>query len=199
MQSKTTDSFSEQLGFIREADKLKSVLRQTYLIDGSRRENDAEHSWHLCLMAMVLEGYSNSRIDLLRVIKMLVIHDLVEIYAGDTFCYDNSPPADKLKRESEAADKLFGMLPADQCSEFRGLWDEFENKETQDAKFAAAIDRMQPILHNLATGGAVWRKHHVSSQEVRSRNSHIKDGSGLLWDQVEAMIKKAVQDDMLDE
>src|SRR6056297_294642 len=152
----------QQVAFILEIDRLKTIYRRTYLTDTSRFENSAEHSWHIAVMAMLLAEHANTlEVDQLRVIKMLLIHDLVEIDAGDTFAYDTAAHADKAAREQAAADRLFGLLPADQAAEFRALWDEFESRQTPEAKFAGALDRLQPLLHNLYTHGRSWREHGV--------------------------------------
>jgi putative hydrolase of HD superfamily len=181
-----------QVGFILEADKLKEVFRQTLCTQSLRRENDAEHSWHLCLAAIVLAGCANARrIDVLRVLKMLVIHDLVEIDAGDTFAYDTARMAGQHEREAVAADRIFGLLPRDQAREFRGLWDEFEERRSAEAKFAAAIDRFQPCLLNCKTRAAAWKRHGVTEDRVIARNSPIAEGSKALWRQTLAMIRKA--------
>ena len=143
----------KDIEFIVELDKMKSILRQTSLIDKSKRENDAEHSWHISVMAMVLSEYANEEIDVCKVIKMLLIHDLVEIYAGDTFCYDVEGNKDKKERELKAADKIFGMLDEDKGMELRKLWDEFEEMNTKEALFAASMDRLQPFFNNYFSGG----------------------------------------------
>ncbi|CAM2908408.1 HD domain-containing protein [Rariglobus hedericola] len=185
---------AQQIRFIIEVDKLKEVFRQTLLTQSRRQENDAEHSWHLCLMVIVLAEHANSpEIDVLRVLKMLLIHDIVEIDAGDTFAYDTARMADQHEREALAADRIFGLLPADQTSEFRGLWDEFEAKETAEAKFATAIDRFQPVLQNCLTEGAAWRQHGVTSDRVIARNQHIADGAADVWTYAAQMIADAVK------
>jgi putative hydrolase of HD superfamily len=153
---------SRQIDFVREADRLKTVYRQTLLMDGSRYENDAEHSWHVCLMAALLHEHAGSTgVDLLRVLKMLLVHDIVEIDAGDTYCYDEEAHRDKAERERAAADRLFALLPEDQAGEVRALWEEFEGMGTPEARFAAALDRLQPLLHNYFTRGEAWRRHGV--------------------------------------
>ncbi|MGB5963339.1 MAG: HD domain-containing protein [Coleofasciculaceae cyanobacterium] len=182
---------AQQIQFIIEIDKLKNILRQTLLTDESRRENSAEHSWHLAMMAIVLAEYAPSTdIDLLRVIKMLLIHDLVEIDAGDTFCYDLQANQNKAAREVEAATRLFGMLP--QGVELRELWQEFEEKQTLEAQFAAALDRLQPLLHNQQTRGGTWRIHGISRDQVLQRMYPVKDGAPALWQLVEKAIEDAV-------
>jgi putative hydrolase of HD superfamily len=185
---------AQQIRFIVEVDKLKEIFRQTLLTQSRRQENDAEHTWHLCLMVMVLAEHANSPVlDTSRVIKMLLIHDLVEIDAGDTFAYDTARMADQHERESRAADRIFGLLPADQATEFRGLWDEFEARQTAEAKFAAAVDRFQPMLQNCATEGAAWRQHGVTSDRVIARNAHIAEGAAAIWDHAAQMIIDAVK------
>src|ERR1039458_6331031 len=157
--------------FILEAGKLKEIFRQTVCTQSRRAENDAEHSWHLCLAVIVLAEHANSAgLDVLRVLKMLIIHDLVEIDAGDTFAYDTARRVDQHAREALAADRIFAMLPSDQCAEFRALWDEFEEVKTPEAKFAAAIDRFQPCLLNCSTEGAAWRRHGIAMDRVVARN-----------------------------
>lgn len=167
------ERFLRQLDFIKEADRLKHVLRQAYLTDGSRKENDAEHTWHIALMASVLAEYVSVELDLLRVIKMLLIHDMVEIDAGDTFAYDVTGNVGKFEREKEAAERIFGILPEDQGDEMLALWLEFEEGETAEAKFACAVDRLQPMLHNFATGGKSWKEHGVTSRQVLARAESI--------------------------
>jgi putative hydrolases of HD superfamily len=190
----TQARLAQQIRFIVEVDKLKEVFRQTLLTQSRRQENDAEHSWHLCLMVIVLAEHANfPQLDVLRVLKMLLIHDIVEIDAGDTFAYDTARMADQHAREAVAADRLFGLLPADQASEFRALWDEFEARETPESKFAAAIDRFQPMLQNCLTEGAAWRQHGVTSDRVIARNRHIADGAAPVWEYAAQMITDAVQ------
>jgi len=158
-----------------------------------RRENDAEHSWHLTLLVIILAEHSNVQpLDVLRVLKILIIHDLVEIDAGDTFAYDTARMADQHEREAKAADRIFGLLPGDQTSELRSLWDEFEARQTPEAKFAAAVDRFQPMLLNCLTEGAAWKNHGVTSDRVFARNKHIGEGSVPLWEYASQMIANAV-------
>lgn len=184
---------TQQIQFIIEIDKLKSILRQTLLIDESRRENSAEHSWHLAMMAIVLSEYAPSKeVDLLRVIKMLLIHDLVEIDAGDTFCYDLQANQNKAVKEVQAATRLFGILPEEQGIELRELWQEFEAQQTTEAKFAAALDRLQPLLHNQQTRGGTWRLHGIRRDQVLQRMYPVKDGAPALWQLVEKVIAEAV-------
>lgn len=183
-----------QFRFLLEADKLKEIFRQSLCTQSRRNENDAEHSWHLTLLVIVLAEHSNvPDIDVLKVLKMLIIHDLVEIDAGDTFAYDTARMADQHEREARAADRIFGLLPPDQTAAFRALWDEFEARETAEARFAAAIDRLQPVLLNCATEGAAWNRNGVTADRVLARNQHIADGSNALWDYARTLIQTAVQ------
>lgn len=184
---------AQQIQFIIEIDKLKRVLRQTLLIDESRQENSAEHSWHLAMMAILLAEYAPSpEIDVLHVIKMLLVHDLVEIDAGDTFCYDIQGNQDKATRETQAAIRLFGLLPEEQGVELRSLWEEFEAQETTAAKFAAALDRLQPLLHNQQTRGGTWRIHGIKRDQVLRRVHPIKEGAPALWPVVEKIIEDCI-------
>jgi len=188
------DRLARQLHFIREIDKLKNVLRQTWLLDRSRQENSAEHSWHLAAMATVLAEHAKQpNVDLVRVLKMIALHDVVEIDAGDTFAYDEGGNADKGEREKEAAARIFGLLPPDQERELRGLWEEFEARETPDARFGAALDRLQPLLHNYLTQGAAWQAHGVHRGQVLARNEHIAEGAPTLWTFAKFIIDDAVE------
>ena len=186
----TADRLSRQIAFLVECDRLKEIFRQTLNTRSRRHENDAEHSWALCLFAITLAEHSNVPIDVLRVLKMLVIHDLVEIDTGDTFAYDAARVADQHEREAVAAERIFGLLPADQGVEFRALWDEFEAQSTPEARFAASVDRLQPILLNCLTEGAAWRRHGVTHAQVMARNEHVGAGSRALW----AYIRDAVDE-----
>ncbi len=184
---------AQQIQFIVEIDKLKQVLRQTLLMDESRQENSAEHSWHLAMMAILLAEYApSSDVDVLHVIKMLLVHDLVEIDAGDTFCYDVSSNQTKAAREAQAATRLFGMLPEEQGAELRTLWEEFEARETTTARFAAALDRLQPLLHNQQTKGGTWRIHGITREQVLWRMYPIKEGAPDLWSFVQKVIEDCV-------
>lgn len=187
-----TNRLAQQIQFIIEIDKLKQVLRQTLLTDGSRQENSAEHSWHIAIMAIVLAEYASESVDVLRAIEMLLIHDLVEIDAGDTFCYDLKGNEDKAAREALAATRLFGLLPEEQGVELRSLWEEFEAQETPDARFAAALDRLQPLLHNQQTQGGTWRIHGIKQDQVRRRMHPVLDGAPALWPLVEKVIEDSV-------
>ncbi|MBQ7990072.1 MAG: HD domain-containing protein [Oscillospiraceae bacterium] len=203
-----------QIRFLLEADKMKSLYRQTYIIaDESRgasmrdsegdetlhhrRENDAEHSFHLALFAMILAEYSNEPIDLLKVLKMVTVHDIVEIDAGDTYCYDAEGYKTKEAREKAAADRLFGILPQDQQKEYRFLWEEFERMDTPESRFAAALDRMQPMLLNYTKGGVSWKEHGTSADMVYNRNKHIADGSQELGEYMEKCLSDAIERKML--
>ena len=194
------DRLARQMEFILEIDKLKQVLRQTSLADGSRRENDAEHSWHLAVMAVLLAEYAaEPQLDLARVVKMLLVHDVVEIDAGDTYHYDEAGNRDKAEREQAAADRLFALLPADQEAELRGLWEEFEARQTPEARYAAALDRFQPNLLNYRTQGRLWREHGVTSAQVIARNCHMAEGAPALWQYAESLIHDAVAKGYLEE
>jgi putative hydrolase of HD superfamily len=182
----------QQLRFLLEIDQLKEIRRQNYTILGRRQETDAEHAWHVTMMAVLLAEHANSPIDLLRVVKMLLIHDLVEIDAGDTFAYDTAGAATQHEREARAADRIFPLLPADQATEYRALWDEFEVRTTAEAKYAHAMDRVLPIFLNAATEGAAWQKHGVTADRVLERNRHAAEGCAALWAEAEREIARAV-------
>lgn len=174
-------SLDSQLQFLLEADRLKGVLRQSRIIDGSRRENSAEHSWHLGLMSLVLGGYAPPGTDLSRVTAMVLVHDLVEIDAGDLFVYAGAQAqAGQEEAERAAADRLFGLLPGSQAAGFRALWDEFEERRTPEAKFARALDRLQPMLANYQLGGGTWTQHGVTAGQVLAKVALIEDGSAAL-------------------
>lgn len=185
---------ARQIEFIAECDKLKEVFRQTINTQSRRAENDAEHSWHLCLCVIVLAEHANhgAQLDVLRVLKMLIVHDLVEIDAGDTFAYDVAAMANQHEREAVAAERIFGLLPPDQASDFRALWDEFEAKQTPEAKFATAVDRFQPMLLNCRSQGAAWNRHGVTHDRVIARNQHIAEGCTELWSYAEKMLQDVV-------
>jgi putative hydrolase of HD superfamily len=183
---------SQQLAFILEIDKLKSILRQTPITGAERRqENDAEHSWHIAVIAALFAEYAPSPVDVGRVIRMLLIHDIVEIDAGDTFAYDLAAYADKDEREGRAADRIFGLLPADQAAEFRALWDEFEAASTPESRYANALDRLQPLLLNSCTGGGSWSSHRVTSAHVLTRMAPVRHGTPELWPTVLAIVEDA--------
>jgi putative hydrolase of HD superfamily len=188
---------AQQIQFVIEIDKLKGILRQTLLTDSSRRENSAEHSWHIAIMAILLAEYAPQPVDVLRVVKMLLVHDLVEIDAGDTFCYDVQHNESKADRELQAADRLFGLLPVDQAQELRSLWDEFEAQETMDARFAACCDRLQPMLHNVETDGGTWKQHNIQREQVLRRAAPIAQGAPELWELVQQLIEQSVDNGLL--
>ena len=186
------ERLEQQLNFLLEMDKLKSVIRQTYLADGSRKEDDAEHSWHLAMMAFILAEYANEPIDVLKTMKMVMLHDVIEIDAGDTYAYDTAGNATKRVRELAAADRIFALLPADQAAEFRGLWDEFEAMETMEARFANTLDKVQPLLLNHASGGKSWIEHGVKASQVMGRNARTPEGSEALWQYAKALIEENI-------
>jgi putative hydrolases of HD superfamily len=183
---------NQQIQFIIEIDKLKHILRQTLLIDTSRRENSAEHSWHIAIMAIILAEYAPESVDQMRAIKMLLIHDLVEIDAGDTFCYDVQGYESKAEKEAQAAKRLFGLLPVEQGSELKLLWEEFEEQNTPTAKFAAALDRIQPVLHNQQTEGGTWRIHGITRDKVMKRVAPVETGAPQLWAFIQQLIDDCV-------
>lgn len=182
------DRLKKQMEFILEADKLKKIGRQTYISDGTRKENDSEHSWHLALMAVLLAEHSNSELDILKVLTMVLIHDIVEIDAGDTYAYDIAANQSKRQREEAAADRIFNILPKDQAVWLRDVWEEFEACESIEAKFARALDNVQPIMLNDATDGKAWREHGVKKMQVMGRNKITPEGSDNLWEYVRQLI-----------
>ncbi len=189
-----TDRISKQLEFIKEIDKMKNILRRTLVSETRRRENDAEHSWHLAMMALLLEEYAARPVDITRVLKMTLVHDLVEIYAGDTFAYDKEGNKDKEERENMAAAKLFSMLPKDQEEIILSLWREFDAMQTDDSLFANALDRLQPFLSNVMTQGHTWMLGHVTREKILWRMDPIRVATPALWqyllDMVDEMEKK---------
>jgi len=189
----SADRLEKQIGFIVEVDKLKQVLRQSYLTDRTRKENDAEHSWHLALMTVLLFEYGQDGIDVLRVVKMVLVHDVVEIDAGDTFAYDKQGHETKAEREGMAADRIFNLLPADAAEEVFELWNEFELRQTPEARFAAALDRFQPILLNYHSGGKTWKDHGITVNQVLDRNRHMGEGAPELWAYAKRLIDQAVE------
>ena len=184
---------AQQIDFILEIDKLKQVIRRSYLVDASRRENTAEHSWHLAMMALLLCEHANEAVDPGRVMKMVLVHDIVEIDAGDTYLHDPVGALDKAEREQAAAERLFGLLPADQGRELRQLWQEFEARQTAEARFANALDRLMPLLHNLRSGGRTWWEHNITRSQVIDRVQHIGQGSETLWAYAQTIIAQAVE------
>lgn len=187
------DRLDKQIEFILEVDKLKDIVRQNYIADGSRKENDTEHSWHMALMCALLSEYSNQEIDIAKTMLMLLIHDIVEIDAGDTYAYDEASNITKNKRELDAADRIFNILPDDQAVMLRSIWDEFEKGDTAEAKFAASLDRIQPILLNDASKGKSWKEHGVKLSQIINRNKKTADGSKTLWNYVENIINKNLE------
>ena len=175
------ERFEKQLAFIKEIDKEKQIFRQTYISDGTRKENDAEHAWHMAIMTLLLSEYSNEEIDVLKTIRMILIHDVVEIDAGDTYAYDEVAKTTQREREEKAADRLFGLLPEDQAEELRALWEEFETGETKEAKFARTMDNFQPMMLNDATDGKAWVEHQVAVSKILTRNERTPRGSEELW------------------
>lgn len=168
--------------FFREIDKEKFIGRQTYLSDGQRKENDAEHAWHMAIMTILLSGYANEEIDVLKTVTMLLIHDLVEIDAGDTYAYDEEGKKSQHQREQRAAERIFGILPEEQGDYLKGLWEEFEAGESKEARFARTMDNIQPMMLNAATGGKAWEEHQVCLSQILGRNARTAEGSRLLWD-----------------
>jgi 5'-deoxynucleotidase YfbR-like HD superfamily hydrolase len=192
------DRLGKQMRFVVEMDKLKQVLRRNTLTDGSRRENSAEHSWHLALMTAILAEHATSAVDPLRVMLLVLVHDIVEIDAGDTFAYDLEGAATQAEREAQAADRIFALLPADQAAAFRELWLEFERRDTEDARFAVALDRLQPLLQNIECGGGTWRTHGITEVMVRARCAAIGAASPRLGAFVDDLIALAVSQSMIE-
>ena len=182
----------KQIAFLIEVDKVKNIFRQTYLADGKRKENDAEHSWHLALAAVLLKEHMAEDVDLGRVMTMVLIHDLVEIDAGDTYAYDMEGAATKREREVKAAKRIFGILPEDQGIYFRELWDEFEEYETADAKYAHLLDNFQPLLLNDASEGKSWEEHGVHKSQVCRRNARIPEASEIVWEKMLEIMDKHI-------
>ena len=187
------ERLKKQLDFIMEIDKVKNIFRQTYLADGKRKENDAEHSWHLAIAAFLLKEHMKEEVDLLKVIIMVLIHDLVEIDAGDTYAYDDTGAATKREREEKGADRIFGMLPEDQGRYFRELWEEFEAYESADAKFAHLLDNFQPLLLNDASGGRSWEEHGVRKSQIYKRNVKIEETSEDVWNYMKSLVEKHIE------
>lgn len=181
----------QQMAFIRELDQLKHINRRSLLLDKSRMENSAEHSWHVAMAVWLLAEHSDEEIDSAKVMKMMMIHDIVEIDAGDTYVYDPEAMKEKAKLEIQAADRLFNMLPADQALQLRTIWDEFEAGETAEARFAGAVDRLLPVTHNHGTDGKSWKDHHVSVEQILNQNQTIAKGSQSLWQLAKNMILEA--------
>lgn len=187
------DRMKQQLTFLMEIDKVKNIFRQTYLADGKRKENDAEHSWHLAIAAFLLKEYATEEVDVFKVIIMVLIHDLVEIDAGDTYAYDTAGAKTKRARELAAADRIFGMLPEDQGGYFRELWDEFEAYESADAKYAHLLDNFQPLLLNHESNGKSWSEHQVKKSQIYKRNERIAETSPEVWERMEQIVEEHIK------
>lgn len=188
-----TENLEKQIAFIKEIDKVKYILRQSTLFNSDRRENDAEHSWHLAVMAIVLAEHSNKPIDLLKVLKMVLIHDIVEIDAGDTFIYSTTEDHDNTEEELAAAKRIFGILPEEQAQELIAIWKEFEAGETKEAKFAKSLDRFEPLLQSASNNGGTWVEHDVPYHKVYNVNKAIKNGSATLWDYADNLLDECVE------
>ena len=188
------ERFEKQLAFIREIDKEKMIGRQSYLTDGKTLENDAEHAWHMAIMTVLLKEYANEEVDVLKTITMLLIHDLVEVYAGDTYAYDEEGKKTQAEREAKAADKIYSILPEDQGDYLKSLWIEFEEQKTPEAKFARSMDCFQPLILNDATNGRAWKEHEVRRSWVYKRNQTTGYGSEDIWEYArENLIEKNVR------
>jgi len=192
-----TEELIRQVEFIKEIDKLKFIQRKTKLIGSDRRENDAEHSWHLAMMALVLVQHADKPINILKVLKMVLIHDLVEIDAGDTFIYDTQKNHTNTNEERLAAKRIFGILPDHQAEEFMAIWEEFEQGNSDDAKFARAMDRFEPLLQNTSNNGGTWAEFQVPYEKVYQKKKAIKDGSGSIWNYAERLINESVEKGIL--
>ncbi|MCR5109714.1 MAG: HD domain-containing protein [Ruminococcus sp.] len=184
------DRLKKQVEFMLELDKMKNLYRQTYVLHEDRKENDAEHSWHLAILAMLMAEHANKPVDAVKIIKMVLIHDVVEIDAGDTYCYDTEGCKTKADREEKAAQRIFGLLPDDQKKEFYDLWREFEDSETDDARFAAVLDRVQPLLLNYTKGGISWKEHGIAKEQVMGRNKEYFGES----DEIAELIVSVIED-----
>jgi putative hydrolase of HD superfamily len=185
------ERLEKQINFILELDKMKNLYRQTYVLHEDRKENDAEHSWHIAIMAILLSEYANSEIDTAKVIKMLLLHDVIEIDAGDTYCYDAVGNSTKAEREEKAARRIFGLLPEDQCTEFYELWREFEDSVTKEARFAAVLDRLQPLMLNYTKGGISWQEHGIYKEQVLKRNENYFSEADELAELIKSVINDA--------
>ena len=187
------ERFAKQIAFILEADKEKNILRQTHLSGHGRRENDAEHAWHMAMMIYLLKEYANREFDLAKTMMMALIHDIVEIDAGDTYAYDAAGLATQAEREEKAAERIFGLLPDDQRAELRALFEEFEANETAEANFAHAMDNFQPLLLNHSNEGGDWREHQVCRSQVWRRQSKTELGSAEIWEYTRGLIEENIR------
>lgn len=192
-----SDHLAKQIQFIKEIDKLKYIQRKTKLFNSDRHENDAEHSWHLAMMTLVLAEHSDKPVDVLKVIKMVLIHDIVEIDAGDTFMYDSVKSHSNTDEELMAAKRIFGLLPSAQAGELMAIWKEFEDGVTDEAKFARSMDRLEPLLQNTSNNGGTWKEFNVPYQKVYDKKKAIKNGSALLWNYAENLINESVDKGIL--
>ncbi|GAB4022290.1 HD domain-containing protein [Spirosoma migulaei] len=186
------DQLVKQIAFIKEIDKLKYIQRKTKLFNSDRNENDAEHSWHLAMMTIVLAQHSNTPIDVLKVLKMVLIHDIVEIDAGDTFIYDTQKSHDNTDEERLAAERIFGLLPTEQATEFIAIWEEFEESKTDEAKFARSMDRLEPLLQNVSNNGGTWQEFSVDYAKVYEKKKAIQNGSATIWQYAEQLLNDSV-------
>ena len=191
------DRLKQQLTFLTEIDRMKTVYRRNVVIDRSRQEDDAAHSWHMAMFALVLAEYAPEALDMLTVLKLCLVHDLVEVYAGDTFCYDAAGNLDKAERERQAADKLFALLPVEQGNEYRALWEEFDAPSTPEGWFAAAIDRLQPFILNFHTDGHTWHLAPVKRVDLLRRLDPVRTGIPALWPDVLKMVDEAIENGYL--
>jgi putative hydrolase of HD superfamily len=194
-----TNNLLKQVAFIIEIDKLKYIQRKTKLFYSDRKENDAEHSWHLAMMTVILAEHSERKIDILKVLKMVLIHDIVEIDAGDTFIYDTTKNHTNTDEELIAAKRIFGLLPTEQAEEFIAIWKEFEDGMTDEAKFAKSMDRFEPLLQNTSNNGGTWAEFNVSYQKVYDKKKAIKNGSTTIWNFAENLINESVEKGILKE
>lgn len=197
LRKMTTDTLLQQISFIKEIDKIKFIQRKTKLLNSNRHENDAEHSWHLAVMTLVLAEHANTPIDVLKVVKMVLIHDVVEIDAGDTFIYDTQNNHSNTVNERKAAERIFGLLPQQQANEFIAIWEEFEAGLTNEAKFAKSMDRLEPLLQNTSNNGGTWREFDVDYSKVYEKKLAIKDGSLTLWNFAEKLLNESVEKGIL--
>ncbi len=192
-----TSDLLRQIDFIKEIDKVKYIQRRTKLFNSDRKENDAEHSWHLAMMTIVLAEHANVPIDVLKVVKMVLIHDIVEIDAGDTFLYDTAKSHSNTEEERAAAQRIFGMLPPEQATEFIAIWEEFESGQTAEAKFARAMDRLEPLLQNTSNNGGTWNEFGVDHAKVLEKKKVMQDSSEVLWSYAEQLINESVETGIL--